>query len=141
MVRTWGWAALAVAVQLAAWCPAQGQHVGILADTDARACLARSYSVVPQPGSNYLDPNQPWPVNDGDVALAMSAAPDGSVVISYVVMLAVESAVFSALASLLVLALAGIFVKIEDRRRRPTTSAESLPRPDLAMSTARKLPA
>jgi len=111
MGSTWRWAILAAVIELGAM--GSAQPVGLLADVDARACLARSYSVVPQPGSASVDPNEPWPVDYSQMTL--TAAPNSEVVVSYVAMLALSSAVMVALACLLLLALAGIVTKAQER--------------------------
>jgi hypothetical protein len=108
---TWKWAILAAVIGLGA--NGSAQPVGFLAEVDARACLALSYSVVPQPGSASIDPNEPWPVDYGQMTL--TAAPNGELVVSYVAMLALSSAVMVALACLLLLALAGIVTNLQER--------------------------
>jgi len=133
---TWKWAILATLIELGAMCSAQ--PLGFLADVDAHACLARSYSVVPQPGSASVDPNTPWPVDYSQ--MTRTAAPNGEVVVSYVAMLALSSAVMAALACLLVLAFAGIVVKVQERPAQCAVSSSSFSHPRLALA-AKKLPA
>jgi hypothetical protein len=120
---TWKCAILAAVIGLGAI--GSAQPVGFLADVDARACWARSYSVVPQPGSASVDPNEPWPVDYGQMTL--TAAPNGKVVVSYVAMLALSSAVIVALACLLLLALAGIVTKLQERPVPCPVSSSSFP--------------
>ena len=123
MGSTWKWAILAVVIQLGA--TGYAQSVSFLADVDARACLARSYSVVPQLGSTSVDPNEPWPVDSSQMTL--TAAPNGEVVVSYVAMLALSSAVMVALACLLLLAVAGIVTKLQERPVPCAVSSSSFP--------------
>jgi hypothetical protein len=133
---TWKWAILAAVIGLGAI--GSAQPVGFLADLDARACLARSYSVVPQPGSTSVDPNEPWPVDYGQMTL--TAAPIGKVVVSYVATLALSSAVIVALACLLLLALAGIVTKLQERPVPCAVSSSSFPDRPRALA-AKKLAA
>ena len=134
MGSTWRWAILAAVIELGAM--GSAQPVGLLAEVDARACLARSYSVVPQPGSASVDPNEPWPVDYSQMTL--TAAPNGEVVVSYVAMLALSSAVMVALACLLLLALAGIVTKVQERPVQCAVSSSSFPDRRRAL-TAKKL--
>jgi hypothetical protein len=133
---TWKWAILAAAIEVGTICSAQS--IGFLADVDARACLARSYSVVPQPGSGAVDPNEPWPVDYSQ--MTRTSVPDGEVVVSYVATLALSSAVMSALASLLVLALSGIVMKVRESPARCAVSAGSCSQRRVALA-AKELPA
>jgi hypothetical protein len=134
--NTWKWAILAAVIGLGV--NGSAQPVGFLAEVDARACLARSYSAVPQPGSASVDPNQPWPVDYGQMTL--TAAPNGEVVVSYVAMLALSSAVIIALACLLLLALAGIVTKLQERPVPCAVSSSRLPHRGRAL-VAKKLTA
>jgi len=120
---TWKLAILAAVIGLGAM--GSAQPVGFLADVDARACLARSYGVVPQPGSTSVDPREPWPVDYGQMTL--TAAPNSELVVSYVAMLALSSAVMVAVACLLLLALAGIVTKVQERPVPCAVSSGSFP--------------
>jgi len=137
MGRTWKSVVLVVVVGLAAVCSAHGQPVPFVADADARACLALSYRAIPQFSSRHVDPNDP-PMPDTD-EWPQSAAAQGSVIVSYVGMLVLLSAVVSAIGSLLALALAGIIVKLLERPIRPAVSATSSHLP-FVLVPARKLP-
>jgi hypothetical protein len=134
--NTWKWAILGAVIGLGAMSSAQ--PVGLLADVDARACLARSYSVVPHPGSASIDPNEPWPVDYSQ--MTPTAAPNSEVVVSYVAMLALSSAVMVALACLLLLALAGIVTKVQKRNVPFAVSSSRFPRRRRALA-AQKLAA
>ena len=136
MGSTWKWAILAAVIELGTICSAQ--PVGFLADVDARACLTRSYSVVPRPGSASVEPNEPWPVDYNQ--MTRTSVPDGEVLVSYVATLALSSAVMSALASLLVLALAGIVMKVRESLAACSVSAGSCSQSRLALA-ANELPA
>ena len=129
MGSTWKWAILAAVIEAGAICTAQ--PVGFLADVDARACLARSYSVIPRPGSVSVDPNQPWPVDYSQ--MTQTSVPNGKVVVSYVALLALSSAVMAALASLLVLALAGIVMRVQQRPPQRAVSSGSFSERRLAL--------
>jgi hypothetical protein len=133
---TWKWAILAAVIEVGTICYAQ--PIGFLADVDARACLAHSYRIVPRPGSASVDPNEPWPVDYNQ--MTRTSVPDGEVVASYVAMLALTSAVMSALASLLVLALAGLVMKVRESPARCAVSAGSCSQRRLALA-AKELPA
>lgn len=136
MGNSWKWAILAAVIEVGAMCSAQ--PVGFLADVDARACLARSYSVVPQPGGASVDPNDPWPVDYSQ--MTGTSVPNGEAVVSYVAMLALSSAVMAALACLLILALAGIVVKVQDRPAQCAVSSRGFSPGRLALA-AQELPA
>jgi hypothetical protein len=123
MGSTWKWAILAALIELGTM--GSAQSVGFLADVDARACLSRSYSVIPLPGSASVDPNEPWPVDYGQMTL--TAAPSSEEVVSYVAMLALSSAVMVALACLLLLVLAGIVTKVQERPVPCAVSSSSFP--------------
>jgi len=107
---TWKWAILAAVIEVGTTC--SGQPTGLLADVDARAYLARSDGVFARPGSAPVDPNEPWPADCSQ--MTRTSVPDGKVVVSCVATLALSSAAMSALASLLVLALAGIVTDESD---------------------------
>jgi ABC-type Na+ efflux pump permease subunit len=131
---TWKWAILAAVIGVGTMCSAH--PVGLL--VDARAYLARSYSVVPQPGSASVDPNEPWPVDYSQ--MTQTSAPNGEVVVSYIAMLALSSAVMVALACLLLLALAGIVTKSQKSPDQSVVSSGSFPHRRRAWA-AKKLPA
>jgi hypothetical protein len=134
--NAWKWALLAAVIEVGTMCSAQ--PVGFLAAVDARACLMRSYSLVPQPGSASVDPNEPWLVDYGQ--MNRTSVPNGEVVVSYVAMLALGSAVMVALACLLVLALAGIVVKVQKTPAKCPVSPGSLSQRQLALA-AKEFPA
>jgi hypothetical protein len=113
MGHTWKSVVLTVVVELAVISSAQGQPVAFVAHAGARACLARSYSVIPQSSSSHMDPNNSgMPNADG---WPKSATPQGSVIVAYVVALELLLAVMTAVACWLVLGLAGIIVKVPER--------------------------
>lgn len=138
MGRTWKWAVLTGVVELAVMCAAQ--PAGFLADADARACLARSYSLIPRPVGASADPHEPWPVDYSQMNEAAYA--DGSLIVSYVVILALVSAAaaLSAIGCLLILALAGVIAKVQDRPARFTAPASSVARQRFTLQFVRKLP-
>ena len=123
MGSTWKWAVLAAVIGVGTMCFAQ--PVGFIAEVDARACLARSHSVIPQPGSASVDPNEPWPVDYSQ--MTQTSAPNGEAVVSYVAMLALSSAVMVALACLLLLGLAGVVTKVQGRPAQSAVSSGSFP--------------
>lgn len=135
MGSTWKWSILAVVIEVGTMCSAQ--PVAFLTNVDARACLARSYSVVPQPGRASVDPNEPWLVDYSQ--MTRTSVPNGEVVISYVAMLALSSAVMAALACLLVLALVGIVLKVRESPAQCAVSSSCFSQRRLALA-AKKLP-
>lgn len=134
MGSTWKWAILAAVIEAGTMCSAQ--PVGFLADVDARACLARSYSVIPRPGSASVDPNEPEPVDYSQ--MTQTSVPNGKVVVSYVALLALSSAVMAAFASLLVLVLAGVVMKVQES---PAHCAVSSGSPSQRRLAAKEVPA
>jgi hypothetical protein len=112
MERAWKPFVLAVVLEFATISFVHGRLVPFVSDTHARD-LARSYSVMPQFNHvNRSDRSAPdsdgWPESDRGKA---------SVIVCYMVMLELLAAVFAALGSLLMLALAGIVVKVQERSR------------------------
>lgn len=134
MGSTWKWAILAAVIEAGTMCSAQ--PVGRLADVDARACLARSYSVIPRPGSASVDPNEPEPVDYSQTT--QTSVPNGKVVVSYVALLALSSAVMAAVASFLVLVIAGIVTKVQESPAQCAVSSGCLSQRRLV---AKELPA
>ena len=134
---------LTVIAELAAICSAQGQPVAFVADAGARACLAQSRSVIPQSRSRHVDPNNSGMPNANSELLptASSRRPAflpagrepalsapratatgsrtgisrGSAIVAYVVTLELLLAVMAAIACWLVLGLAGIILKLQER--------------------------
>jgi hypothetical protein len=116
MGRTWKSVILAVVVNLVTISSAQGQIVPFLADADARACLARSYSVLPWiSGGQSVRPNEAW-ITDADRP-GEAVPPDALAIVSYVAALELLLAVMAAIACLLALAVAGVVVRAAQRRR------------------------
>lgn len=123
MGPTWKSVVSAVVVGLAAICSAHGQPVPFIADADARACLMRSYSAMPSSSSRYVNPNDPRIAEAAGWREA--AAPQGKLIVAYVVALESLLAAITVVACLLVLALAGFIVRRRQRPARAAVPAES----------------
>ncbi len=123
MGRTWESVALALLVGLATICSAYGQSVPFIADADARACLARSYSAMPSSSSRYVNPNDPR-IAEAE-GWREAAGPQGKLIVAYVVALESLLAAITVVACLLMLALAGFFVKRRQQPARAAAPAES----------------
>jgi hypothetical protein len=120
MGRTWKSVVLAVAVALAAICSAHSQPVPFVANVDARACLARSYSVIPQ--VNGSQPARPDDRRIIDADRASAAIPPNSLgIVAYVAGLELLLAVMAAIGCLLALGLARAVGK-RQRRRCPAAA-------------------
>ncbi|MGD1081550.1 MAG: hypothetical protein ABR881_24780 [Candidatus Sulfotelmatobacter sp.] len=136
MGRPWKSVVLAV-VGLATMCSAHGQPVPFVAAADARACLVRFYSAIPHFSSRHLDPNDAAKMQGDEWPEA--ASPNGSIIVAYVVALELLLAGVAATACLLVLALAGAVVKLQERPARRAAPIPSLSHESLALSQAKKL--
>jgi hypothetical protein len=123
MGPTWKSLGLAVVAGFATMCSAHGQLIPLLANANVRACLARSYSVIPGSSGQSVSPDDP---RFADADRREAAGPKGLEIISYVAGLEVLLAVMAAIGSLLALALAGVVVRMRWRRRStavPVTSS------------------
>jgi hypothetical protein len=136
MGRPWKSIVLAV-VGLATMCSAHGRPVLFVAAADARPRLVQCYSAISHFSSRHPDPNDAakmqgdeWP---GD------AAPNGSIIVTYVVALELLLAGVAATACLLVLALVGAVVKLQERPARRAAPIPSLSHESLALSQVKKL--
>jgi hypothetical protein len=124
MGPAWKSVVLAVAVGLSTICPAHGQPVPFVADVDARACLMRSYSAIPQVSGRR--PARPDDGRISDADRASAATPASSMeIVAYVAGLELLLAVMAAIASLVALVVAGAVVKRQPRHRPATASAKS----------------
>jgi|SRR5579872_6108358 len=128
MGRPWKSVVLAV-VGLAAMCSAHGRPVLFVAAADARSGSAQCYSAISHFTSRRPDPNDAAKVQRYEGPEA--AAPNGSMIVAYLVALELLLAGVTATACLLVLALAEAVVKLQERPPRcaapiPRLSHESL---------------
>jgi hypothetical protein len=124
MGPTWKSVVLAVAIWLSATCSAQGQPVPFVADADARACLARSYSAIPQVRGSQPARSNDRRITDADRASAATPA-NRMEIVEYVAGLELLLAAMAAIACWLALVVAGAAVKRQRRGRPATVSAKS----------------
>jgi hypothetical protein len=114
MVRIWVWAAVPVILELSALCSAGGQNMPLLCDADARAFFAQASSLEPQKTGRLFDSNV------GDISLRKGriASANGPAAVFYIAAVELGLAAATAVACWLTIALAGICLRISERRAR-----------------------
>jgi hypothetical protein len=117
MVRKWAYAVVAIALDFVVLCPANAQPVRFLSASGVDDCLGRANGLVVQAGNTSFGP-------DANRTERAERPPFGPVtrgnvleLVSFVVVVELALAAITAVACLLVLAIAGICVTIENRRR------------------------
>jgi len=116
MVHKWAYAVLAIVLDFAALCPANAQP-GFLSASGADDSVRRANSLVRQAGNTAFAPDTGRTERAEHSPLGPASSGNGPALVAFVVAVELALAAITAAACWLVLALAGICVDIEDRRR------------------------
>ncbi|HLW83767.1 MAG TPA: hypothetical protein VKR60_01050 [Candidatus Sulfotelmatobacter sp.] len=138
MFRIWGCAVVAIVLHFAALFPAIAQPGPFLGDSGASG-LDPSNSSIMKIGNGLFDPNPSRTGTTEAPPISSARRGNGSAIVLYVTALELALAVLSAAAGCLVLVVAGIWVRIEDRQRSRTL--QPVLRQQLALHPVRKISA
>jgi hypothetical protein len=114
MVRIWIWAAVAVILELSALSSATGQNLPLLCDAEARAYFAQAGSLEPRKSGRRFNSNLgEMPLERGRIGRA-----NGPAAVFYIAAVELGLAAATAVACWLTIAIAGICLRISERRAR-----------------------
>src|SRR5579863_8271083 len=116
MVRKWAYAVVAIVLDFVVLCPANAQP-GFLCASRADDGQRRDNSLVVQAGNTSFGPDTGWTKRAERPRFGPASSGYGSALVFFVVTVELALAVITSGACWLVLAIAGICVSIEDRRR------------------------
>jgi len=116
MVRKWAFAVVAIVLDFVVLCPANAQPVRFLSASDVDDCLRRTDSLVMQAGNTSFGPDASRTQRAERPPFGPGSSGNGPALVFFVVAVELALAAITAVACWLVLAIAGICVRIEDRR-------------------------
>jgi hypothetical protein len=119
MVHTWGCAVLTIVLDLVALCPANAQPTKSLSNFEAAGRLKLANSTTLQAGNPRFDPNADRTARTGRSPNAPVSGGNGLIIVIYVAAVELALAAIVAASCWLVLAIAGICDRFENRRRSP----------------------
>ena len=131
MVRTWGCAVLTIALDLVALCPANAQPTTFPRNVEAAGGLKLANSTILQANNQRFDPNPDRTARTGRSPNARVNGENGLIVVIYVAAVELSLAAIVAVTCWLVLAIAGIFDRVENRQRSPIVWPFLRQRPDV----------
>jgi len=138
MVRTWGCTILTMVLYLVALCPANAKPTTFLGNFETAGSVKLASSTILQAGKRHFDPNEGRTARTGHPPNIPVNGGNGLIIVIYVAAVELALAAIVAVTCWLVLAIAGIFDRFENRRRSPILWPFLRQRP--AVQTARKTP-